>query len=31
MFSPVLVVGKILMAMGIMRDASGFFEVTLTG
>lgn len=31
MFSPVLVVGKILMAMGIMRDASGFFEVTVTG
>lgn len=31
MFSPVLVVGKILMAIGVMRDASGFFEVTLTG
>jgi deazaflavin-dependent oxidoreductase (nitroreductase family) len=31
MFSPILLFGKLLGAIGVMRDASGFFEVTLTG
>ena len=30
MFSPILLVGKLLGAIGVMRDSSGFFEVTLT-
>jgi deazaflavin-dependent oxidoreductase (nitroreductase family) len=30
MFSPILLAGKLLGAVGVMRDESGFFEVTLT-
>jgi deazaflavin-dependent oxidoreductase (nitroreductase family) len=31
MFSPVLAIGRILMAVGIMHDKTGSFEVTLAG
>jgi len=31
MFSPFLAIGRILTALGIMRDKTGFFEVTIAG
>ena len=31
MFSPILALGRILMGLGIMRDHTGSFEVTLAG
>jgi hypothetical protein len=31
MFLPVMAVGRLLMSLGIVRDHTGFFEVTLSG
>jgi deazaflavin-dependent oxidoreductase (nitroreductase family) len=31
MFSPILAIGRILMAAGVMHDRTGSFEVTLAG
>ena len=31
MYRPVITAGRILMALGMMRDKTGSFEVTLTG
>jgi len=31
MFAPILAAGRMLTALGVMRDKSGFFEVTLAG
>jgi deazaflavin-dependent oxidoreductase (nitroreductase family) len=31
MFLPVMAIGRLLMALGLVRDDTGFFEVTLAG
>ena len=31
MFRPIMEIGRVLSAMGLMRDSTGSFEVTLVG